>query len=360
MRHASQRGRSVPLTVAQVLMVGASLSLAGCSNSDISAVKKQTLQQDQSYTVEQAFDHRKVCDSVKWDEITDDRGRKIVEYRCTFNGVDDYFNHALANATKKLKDQYQSAKDAYGKDAQDDLSDAEKRLATLEASGLASKYPDNTPDGQLEAKVKHAHDLVSLLSDAQVENNFDKVAVTNFWDGFTEAEINNDPLHQAVAIFQADVQSAHGDLSNSATWPSQARADLRGAVAAAASDEGQILEDRIQFPQARLDVINAKKKLDATLTNKDQAFASLDADLSSKLQQLDANATTSADELFQWSMSENGDPVFIFSGCESKSKDGKARLVNYYDVGAQHAIQAMIRNDTTTYAQYVAETNLGG
>ncbi|BFI95973.1 MAG: hypothetical protein RSP_14830 [Rhodanobacter sp.] len=343
-----------------VLVFAMTMAIAGCGNSDINAVKKQTLGQDQSYTVEQAFDNRKVCDSVKWDEITDDRGRKIVEYRCTFNGVDDYFSNALANATKKLKDQYQSAKDAYGKDAQDDLSDAEKRLATLEASGLASKYPDNTPDDQLEAKVKHAHDLENLLNNARVENNFDKVAVTNFWDGFTEAEINNDPLHQAVATFQADIQSAHGDLSNSATWPNQARADLNSAVAAAASDEGQILDDRIRLPEAKFDVINAKKKLDSLLANKDQAFASLDADLSSKLHQLDANATTSVDELFQWSMSENGDPVFVFAGSEYKYKNGKEKLVNYYDVGTQHAMQAMIRNDTATYAQYVVETNLGG
>ena len=360
MKHAGPRGRSVPLTVAYVLMVGASISLAGCGNNDINAVKKQTLGQDQSYTVEQAFDHRKVCDSVKWDEITDDRGRKIVEYRCTFNGVDDYVSNLLANTTKNLRDQNQRAKDAYGQDAKSYLGDAEKQLATLEASGLASKYPDNTPDDELEAKVKHAHDLQVLLDNAQVGNDFDKVAVTNFWDGFSEAEINNDPLHQAVATFQGDVESAHGDLSNSATWPHQAEADLNHAVSAAVPVESQILHDRIQIPETRLDVMHAKSKLASSMNGKDQAFAALDADLSAKLQQLDTNKPTHIDEVFQWSMSENGDPVFIFAGAEYELNSGKQSQVNYDNAGTQRAIDAMVRNDTTNYAQYVTETGLGG
>jgi hypothetical protein len=334
-------------------------ALAGCSNSDIDAVKKQTLDQDQSYTVGQAFDNRKVCDSVKWDEITDDRGRKIVEYRCTFNSVDDYVNNALANATKNLKDQDQAAKDTYGKDAQDQLNLAEKRLALTMASGLTSQPFDNIPDDQLGAKVQHAKDLIQLLQDAQAQNDYDKVVTTDFWDGLPADEVSNDALHKAVATFRSDVKSEGGDLSNHATWQNKALGDLN-AVSASDSDEAQALANRIRIPAARLDVINAKKKLDALLASKDQAFASFDADLSSKLQHLDASAATRVDELFQWSMSENGDPVFIFAGSEYKYKSGKEKLVNYYEVGTQHAIQAMIRNDTTTYAQYVAETNLGG
>jgi hypothetical protein len=344
---------------AKVLMLGLSASLAGCGNSDINAVKKQTLDQDQSYTVGQAFDNRKVCDSVKWDEITDDRGRKIVEYRCTFNGVADYVNNALANAAKKLEDQDQSAKDTYGKDAQEQLTLAEKRLALMTASGSTSQPSDNIPDDQLEAKVQHTKNLIELLQDAQAQNDFDKVVVTDFWDGLPADEVNNDALHKAVVAFQNDVKSEGGDLSNHATWQNKALGDLN-AVDAAVPDEAQILTNRIRIPEARLDVINAKKKLESLMASKDQASTSQDANLSSRLQQLNAGAATSVDELFQWSISENGEPVPIFAGSEYKFKDGRVKLVNYYNVGTQHAIQAMIRNDTTTYAQYVAETNLGG
>lgn len=359
MRQVGQDGHSVLRVTAKVLVVGLCANLAGCGNSDINAVKKQTLGQDQSYTVEQVFDNRKVCDSVKWDEITDDRGRKIVEYRCTFNGVDDYVSNALANATKKLKDQNQSAKDAYGKDAQDELSLAEKRLAATRASGLAPEPFDNIPDEELGGMVNHTEKLLRLLSDAEMERDYSKVIVTDFWGGLPQSEVSSDALHQAVVIAQDDIRNGHGDLSNPSTWPGSVYKDYT-ALSIAMSDETQKLESQIRIPEARLDVVNAKKKLDSLLANKDQAFASLDADLSSKLQQLNANAITSIDELFQWSMSENGDPVFVFAGSEYKFKNGKGRLVNYYDVGTQHAIQAMIRNDTTTYAQYVVETNLGG
>jgi hypothetical protein len=213
MRQTGQVGHWVLRASAKVLMVGLSASLVGCGNSDIDAVKKQALDQDQSYTVEQAFDNRKVCDSVKWDEITDNRGRKIVEYRCFFNGVDDYVNTAETKATDKINWVAQTAKHDYN-----------------------------------------------------------------------------------PAIF--------GD--------------------------------------------------------KDKFFAKVDADQAAELQRIADYRPTSVAELFQWSMSENGDPVLIFAGSDVKYKNGKEKLGNYYDVGTQHAIQAMIRNDTATYAQYVAETNLGG
>jgi len=64
------------------LAVLAAMTLAGCGNSDISKVKAMKLDADPTYTIGQAFDNRKVCDSVKWDTLTDTRGRKLVEYRC--------------------------------------------------------------------------------------------------------------------------------------------------------------------------------------------------------------------------------------------------------------------------------------
>ncbi|MBD8898468.1 hypothetical protein [Rhodanobacter sp. DHG33] len=213
MKHVVRGAKSVPHAFLKVLPLAWCACLAACGNNDISIVKKQTLDQDQSYTVGQAFDNRKVCDSVKWDEITDDRGRKIVEYRCFFNGVDDYVNTAEANATNKINSMAKMAKHDYN-----------------------------------------------------------------------------------PAVF--------GD--------------------------------------------------------KDKFFAKVNADQAAELQRIADYRPTSVAELFQWSMSENGDPVLIFAGSDVKYKNGKEKLRNYYDVGTQHAIQAMIRNDTTTYAQYVVETNLGG
>ena len=63
-------------------------ALAGCSNKQIDGVKNMTFDADFTLTIGQAFDHRKVCDSVKWDTLKDDRDRLLVEYRCYFKGID--------------------------------------------------------------------------------------------------------------------------------------------------------------------------------------------------------------------------------------------------------------------------------
>jgi hypothetical protein len=65
----------------------ASMALAGCGNSDISKVKAMKFDANPTYTIDQAFGHRKVCESVKWDTLVDERSRNLVEYRCTFKGV---------------------------------------------------------------------------------------------------------------------------------------------------------------------------------------------------------------------------------------------------------------------------------
>lgn len=60
------------------------LALAGCSDKDVTALKAETLSEHSSFTIGQAFDHRNACASVSWSEDTDDRGRKIITYRCIF------------------------------------------------------------------------------------------------------------------------------------------------------------------------------------------------------------------------------------------------------------------------------------
>jgi hypothetical protein len=87
MKHFSQRAHIAASTLCKMLIVMCIAGVAGCGNSDVSKVKAMKLDIDPSYTIGQAFDNRKVCDSVKWDTVTDTRGRKLVEYRCLWKGV---------------------------------------------------------------------------------------------------------------------------------------------------------------------------------------------------------------------------------------------------------------------------------
>lgn len=113
MRKAGQDDHSALRMSVKVLVVGLSVNLAGCGNSDISSVKKMTLTADQTYTIGQVFDNRKACDSTKWSESTDDRGRKIVEYRCDFGGVAEYGESYTAYFKKNLQSYADTMKNSY-------------------------------------------------------------------------------------------------------------------------------------------------------------------------------------------------------------------------------------------------------
>jgi hypothetical protein len=82
MKQFNQRGRVAAAALTKMLVVMCAVGIAGCTNGDVSKVKSQPVPTDTSLTIGQAFDNRKVCDSVKWDAVTDTRGRKLVEYRC--------------------------------------------------------------------------------------------------------------------------------------------------------------------------------------------------------------------------------------------------------------------------------------
>ena len=102
MKHSSLTVQSASAALTKILIVVCIVSLAGCSNSDVSKVKAMKLDIDPSFTVGQAFDNRKVCDSVKWDVIKDERGRKLVEYRCDFKGVKEFEDRYAGRAPNPL------------------------------------------------------------------------------------------------------------------------------------------------------------------------------------------------------------------------------------------------------------------
>ncbi|PHS43788.1 MAG: hypothetical protein COB05_17755 [Marinobacter sp.] len=73
------------------LLLTASVLLTGCGSSNVDAVKESAFLVDESFTVVQAMDSRPICADSSWEELEDDRGRVIVEYRCEFEGAEDYF-----------------------------------------------------------------------------------------------------------------------------------------------------------------------------------------------------------------------------------------------------------------------------
>lgn len=90
MKHLDQKAPVDSFTRTIALAVACAAGLSACGGGDISQLKAQTINANPSFTIGQVFDHRNACDSVSWKERTDDRDRKVIEYRCTFK-VDKSF-----------------------------------------------------------------------------------------------------------------------------------------------------------------------------------------------------------------------------------------------------------------------------
>ena len=84
------------------LALAVAAELCGCGQSDIDRVKSMLVPENATYTVGQAFGTRKVCAATTWTEFTDDRGRRVVEYRCTIKGVDAYVSASSGDESKAL------------------------------------------------------------------------------------------------------------------------------------------------------------------------------------------------------------------------------------------------------------------
>jgi hypothetical protein len=71
------------------------IGLAGCGK--VSLVKDGTLAFDKSLTIGQAFDNYQYFDNVKWEEITTDNGKKVVQV----NAIIDLDKHPKGVEWKK-------------------------------------------------------------------------------------------------------------------------------------------------------------------------------------------------------------------------------------------------------------------
>lgn len=242
-------------TLAKVFAIACLANLSGCGNGDVSRLKTQALDADPSFTIGQAFDNRKVCDSVSWKEKADDRGRKVIEYRCAFNVDKTYYQNALQAQVGKLEQAMQEEQTQY----KSGLTESAKQIAINEK--LLSDPTINTPSGPYMPNFEgDKQNLVKAKADYQQ-------AIAN----------------QSQAL--AAIQKKYGDL-----------------IATAKAD-GVVAE---------------------------------------------------ATETFQWTVNDNGFTP-IYAGRDIQMSNGKVIHQNYSEANAEHAIAAMVRNDSISLHTYIPE-----
>ncbi|MDA0127313.1 hypothetical protein OH458_04430 [Vibrio sp. MarTm2] len=84
-----------------VTAVVATVSLSGCEG-DIESLQDQpfsyinidneVIQYERSFTIEQAFNNRQICEEVNWETFEDSRERIIVQYQCDFKQLTNAIN----------------------------------------------------------------------------------------------------------------------------------------------------------------------------------------------------------------------------------------------------------------------------
>ncbi|WP_154723821.1 hypothetical protein [Vibrio cyclitrophicus] len=84
-----------------VTAVVATVSLSGCEG-DIESLQNQpfsyinvdneVIQYERSFTIEQAFNNRQICEEVNWETFEDSRERIIVQYQCDFKQLTNAVN----------------------------------------------------------------------------------------------------------------------------------------------------------------------------------------------------------------------------------------------------------------------------
>ncbi|HDZ5418872.1 TPA: hypothetical protein RTK63_004373 [Vibrio harveyi] len=82
--------------------------LSGCGNNNVDIVKSGRMDYDNSYTISDAFDTRKICEKTSWNETKDSLERDIVQYICFFNENEKFLDERLNFNISRLQNEFSS------------------------------------------------------------------------------------------------------------------------------------------------------------------------------------------------------------------------------------------------------------
>lgn len=139
----------------KTLIISGIFLLSGCGDKAIETVKETHLEFDQSQSISQALDHRKICEKTTWESYKDSKDRNIVQYKCEIKNTESFFDSLvpqLANALeKKMKNLPIPEQEAYYKVILEDLKPLNDKIYQYEHQ--IEQNSNETQD--LENIVKH-------------------------------------------------------------------------------------------------------------------------------------------------------------------------------------------------------------
>lgn len=123
------------------------ITLSGCFGSDsISLVKDTNHPFNDTYKLGNVLDRRAICSDLSWEEIEDDKGRTLVEYRCDLAYADDYyeeFSDALREVfDKEIKKKEDELENSVIPNTNKSISDAKESLRVFEKTEAEGGFKD--------------------------------------------------------------------------------------------------------------------------------------------------------------------------------------------------------------------------
>lgn len=259
-----------------VLCVVGCVVLAGCGNNAVNAVQESKFEQDPTFTIGQVLNNRKVCESVSWRAIKDDRNRTVVEYRCELKSSGEL----LRSTAKTYVNEEDQSFAAY--------------LAVLDGNLQKKK----------EAMQKHKADLARIEGAA------------------SEQEL------MSVLDLQMEGMTPEGQTLEIQRVKSERVASLSSLIAGderdVASWEGSQAQSRSQLAAEHQAKLQTAKTL---------------------------YAAKGAQELYQWVIDPDGNPVFAYGGYEILGDNGSTLQSVKYPYPAMYMEKAAA-NKARNFEEY--------
>jgi len=322
-----------------VMLMPLCILLTGCTNKSIAAVKASTLS-GTSFTTGQAFDHRKLCASTKWDTIVD-RGRTIVEYRCDMRGLKEYEASELTKNTAIIKNTFTLENTQY-----------QGNVDAAKAFIVAHQTHDNGPSGIAEP------------TDAEIKSDQDKLITMRAEQAWLKSDnpeelaagFGHTPLNVTILSAMRDYNAAKREGKNT---------KIVGEVLLIARDnEARIVQGGIaelnEAIQSERDMLNQSAAADldkakSLLAGEAAHKAEMTNREAAALVKLKANFdATHVYELFQWAASPGADPYLQYAGVEKIHPDGSMTNMKYDNVIIP--VQAILDNTNQNAGDYAGST----
>jgi hypothetical protein len=344
--------------------------VAGCSDSDINAVKEGRFDAYPEFTISQAFDNRAACDSTDWEKVTDSRDREIVRYTCHFKGVGDAFlkqaKKEFESATKHIDSRTFSYEVERISKAKAMIASIKEEMAIAEAALAQGKGPNHDEINEKYSPI--ISQLEKILQ--EIESNDVKTLVSKGVDHFNWPEgyesfktsglvyrVNQMRLRIRNGVSPDSSEIIARSMDAERQKP-QYEESLRRRIKELTSERDERLRSNLSSAKR-----NVEKDFPARIASEQDDIDSTEARMAKDIQDMNTRLErakhamenahdSSAFEYFEWTISEDGSLYTVGGGIMLRAP-GETELKPLMEYSDYHApLNAIYENGATEFAEY--------